>query len=176
MELPSGARGLPSQDAEVSVELLRRNHPEVLSRWVLIGITAAFVGYGISALTVYLKVKRSAVITVTYDTVHEVTFTTASDTLATSRSIATHIAEADGSDRGFLWKLNSYWQYRQVGDAVQIDVLSLSLSRDVPALARPIAAPLISRISRESMRRTLDAMDRFAVELRAPRTVPAGAH
>ncbi|HEU5077018.1 MAG TPA: PAS domain-containing protein, partial [Polyangiaceae bacterium] len=55
MERPSGPRGLPSQDAELSVELLRRNHPEVLSRWVLIGITAALVGYGISALTVYLK-------------------------------------------------------------------------------------------------------------------------
>src|SRR5688572_26785950 len=55
MERLSGAKGLPSQDAELSVELLRRNHPEVLSRWVLIGIAAAFVGYGISAISVYLE-------------------------------------------------------------------------------------------------------------------------
>ena len=37
-----------------------------------------------------------------------------------------------GADRGFLWRLNSYWRYRQVGNGVQVDVLSLSLSRDVP--------------------------------------------
>ena len=55
MERLSGARGLPSQDAELSVELLRRNHPEVLSRWVLVGVVAAFVGYSISAVTVYLQ-------------------------------------------------------------------------------------------------------------------------
>jgi hypothetical protein len=128
------------------------------------------------SLSVYLKVTRSAIVTATYDTEHDVVFVRHSDVLASSRSVATRIAEVGGGDRGFLWRLNSYWQYRQVGDAVQIDVLSLSLSRNVPALARPIAAPLISRISRESMRRTLDAMDRFAIALRAPGTVPAGAH
>jgi putative flippase GtrA len=130
------------------------------------------------SLSVYLKVTRSAVVTATYDTEHDVVFVRHSDGFATSQSVATRIAEVGGGDRGFLWKLNSYWQYRQVGDAVQIDVLSLSLSRDVPAFARPIAGPLISRISRESMRRTLDAMDRFAAGLRVPRTriVPAGAH
>src|SRR5690606_39793860 len=54
MQRLSGNKGLPSQDAELSVELLRRNHPEVLSRWVSIGIAAVFVGYGISALGLYL--------------------------------------------------------------------------------------------------------------------------
>ncbi len=33
-----------------------------------------------------------------------------------------------------------------------VDVLSVSLSRDVPALVRPIAAPIVDRIARESMR------------------------
>src|SRR5687768_12299458 len=51
----SGVRGPPSRDAELSVELLRRNYPEVLSRWVLVGIIAALVGYGVSALSLYLE-------------------------------------------------------------------------------------------------------------------------
>lgn len=55
MEPLSATRGLPSQDAELSVELLRQNHPEVLSRWVLIGIAGVFVGYGFSAVSVYLE-------------------------------------------------------------------------------------------------------------------------
>lgn len=118
------------------------------------------------SLSVYLRVTRSAIVTATYDTEHDVVFSRLSEEAASSRSVATRITEVGDDDRGFLWKLNSYWHYRQVGNAVQIDVLSLSLSRDVPAFARPIAAPLISRISRESMRRTLDAMERFAIRLR----------
>ncbi|MGE3519161.1 MAG: hypothetical protein AB7J63_09430, partial [Vicinamibacterales bacterium] len=87
-------------------------------------------------LRVYMKVKRTALLTVVYETEHEVSFTRHSDRLATSRSVATRISEIDGSDRGFLWRLNSYWTYRQVGDAVEVSLLTLSLSRDIPLLAR----------------------------------------
>lgn len=121
---------------------------------------------GDDALHVYLKLTRSAVITVVYDTEHDVTFRHLSPGLATSRSISTRIREVGGSDRGFLWRLNSYWRYRQDGDGVVVDVLSVSLSRSVPALARPVAGPIIDRIARESMRRTLDAMQRFGAALR----------
>ena len=113
------------------------------------------------ALHVYLKLARTAIITVTYDTEHDVRFTRRSAGFVTSRSVSTSIRESSGSDRGFLWRLNSYWRYRQVGDAVLVDVLSLSLSRDVPSLVRPVAGPVIDRIARESMKRTLDAVDRF---------------
>jgi hypothetical protein len=81
--------------------------------------------------------------------------------MATSRSVATRIVETGGEDHGFLWRLNSYWRYRQVGDSVQVDVLSVSLSRGMPALLKPVASPLVSRVARESMMRTLDAVKRF---------------
>jgi hypothetical protein len=42
----------------------------------------------------------------------------------------------------------------------------VSLSRGVPALVRPLAGPIVDRIARESMRRTLDAVDRFGRGLR----------
>lgn len=117
-------------------------------------------------LRVYMKITRSAIVTVTYDTEHEVRFAQLSPSLATSRSVSTRIQEDGGSDRGFLWRLNSYWRYRQQGNDVVVDVLSESLSREVPSLARPIAGPVISRIARESMRRTLDAVERFGNTLR----------
>ncbi len=71
------------------------------------------------AIRVYLKLSRSAIVTVTYDTDHDVRFIRRSQTLAISRSVATRIVEVGGEDHGFLWRLNSYWRYRQVGDSVR---------------------------------------------------------
>jgi hypothetical protein len=113
-----------------------------------------------NTLRVYLKLARTAVVTVVYDTEHQVTFTRHSRDMATSRSVSTRIAEADGGDRGFLWRLNSYWRYTQVGRDVRVDLESLSLSRAVPRVARPVARPIIDRIARESIHRTLDSVRR----------------
>jgi putative flippase GtrA len=129
-------------------------------------LDARVLGRSDNGLRLYLKLTRTAIITVVYDTEHEIAFVRRGPGFATSRSVSTSIRETGGSDRGFLWRLNSYWRYRQRGDAVVVDVLSLSLSRDVPVLARPIAAPLIDRVARESMQRTLDAVERFGRNLR----------
>ena len=114
-----------------------------------------------NGLRVYLKLSRSAIVTVVYDTEHDVVFTRHSPTVATSRSVSTRIAESDGGDRGFLWQLNSYWRYTQVGGDVRIDLESLSLSRAVPRVARPVARPIIDRIARESLTRTLESLRDF---------------
>jgi putative flippase GtrA len=111
-----------------------------------------------STLRVYIKLVRSAVVTVTYDTEHTMTFRRESSHLTTSRSVATRIAEVDGGDRGFLWRLNSYWAYRQVPEGVVVELESVSLSRSVPGVLKPIAGPIIGRIARESMVRTLTAL------------------
>jgi putative flippase GtrA len=123
-------------------------------------------------LRVYLKVVRTAIITVTYDTEHEVTFVRHGPDRASSRSVATAITEAGGDDHGFLWKLNSYWRYRQTATGVQVDMLSLSLSRGVPMVLRPVAGRIVNRVARESMTRTLDAVRRFGEGLAASH--PAG--
>jgi hypothetical protein len=121
-----------------------------------------------STLRVYLKLSRTAVVTVVYDTEHQVTFTRHSPVMATSRSVSTRIAECDGGDRGFLWRLNSYWRYTQAGNDVRVDLESLSLSRSVPRVARPVARPIIDRIARDSIQRTLDSVQRF-LEAKAER-------
>ena len=114
-----------------------------------------------NTLDVYLKLVRRTVMTVTYDTEHHVTFMYQSSGLAMSRSVSTKIVETGGADHGFLWKLNSYWRYTQVGPNVLVEVESLSLSRDVPSLLKPVASPIINRIARESMERTLNALRDF---------------
>ncbi len=131
-------------------------------------------------LRVYLKVIRRTIMTVSYHTEHDMVFRRTSDRLATSRSSATSIAQTDGGDHGFLWRLNSYWVYRQVGADVRIELVSLSLSRDVPLVVRPVAGPLIRRVARESMERTLDAIRQFGENAgrhpRAVRVRPVDGH
>lgn len=114
-----------------------------------------------SHLRVYLKILRAAIVSVTYDTVHDVVFTRQTSTLASSRSVATRIREAGGADHGFLWRLNSYWRYEQQGHDVMVSLVSLSLSRDVPTILKPVASPIIDGIARDSMTRTLEAVERF---------------
>ena len=111
-----------------------------------------------NTLHVYLKLARSVLITVVYDTEHDVVFQRHSPQMTTSRSVSTRIVETGDSDRGFLWRLNSYWRYAQVGNDVRIDLESVSLSRDVPRVTRPVAIPLANRIARESVVRTLDSV------------------
>jgi hypothetical protein len=118
-------------------------------------------------LRVYLRLQRSHVVTVVYDTEHAVRYTRHSADVASSRSVATRIAEVaepgtpreryrgPGDDRGFLWRLNAYWRYEQLSSGVLVECESISLSRTVPALVRAALRPLIDRVARESMERTL---------------------
>jgi hypothetical protein len=112
-------------------------------------------------LRVYLKLSRSAIVTAVYDTEHLVTFTRHSATMVTSRSVSTRIVERERGDRGFLWRLNSYWRYTQVGKDVRVDLESLSLSRAIPRVARSVARPIVDRIAGESLRRTLDSVQQY---------------
>ncbi len=110
------------------------------------------------SLRVGIRLVRHAIVTVSYDTEHDMTFRRWTPTLATARSVATRIEEVGGGDHGFLWRLNSYWRYEERDGGVLVELESLTLSRDLPSLLRPIAAPLIRRIARESMVRTLEAL------------------
>jgi putative flippase GtrA len=127
------------------------------------------------SLHVYLKLNRHAIVTVTYDTEHEMVFHRHSPQSATSRSVATRIAQTDGGDHGFLWRLNSYWTYTQQGTGVRIELVSLSLSRSVPLVIKPVAGPLIAGVARESMVRTLEALRRFLEGSNGRHTAAYGA-
>src|SRR5262249_35054059 len=116
---------------------------------------------GDHSLRVFIRLVRHTIVTATYDTEHEMTFSRRSPTLATARSVATRIDEVGGGDRGFLWRLNSYWRYEQAAGGVRVGLESITLSGAVPMLVRSTASPIVLRISRESMVRTLDALRRY---------------
>jgi hypothetical protein len=122
------------------------------------------------SLRLFLKLQRKALVTVAYNTEHLVSYERRGSGRASSRSVSTRIAELDnagtpaerekpaGEDRGFLWRLHSYWRYQAVPDGVIVELESLTLSRDVPWALRPVASPIIDRIARESMTHTLSAI------------------
>ncbi len=122
------------------------------------------------SLKLYLKLQRSKIITVVYNTEHRVRFQRPDLDKAWSRSMATKIAEIEnpnsgderekpeGHDRGFLWRMNSYWRYQQAEGGVIVECESMTLSRSIPAVIKYFVNPMINKVARESMHRTLDSM------------------
>ncbi len=126
------------------------------------------LGRGADSIDLFIRMTRTKIVTVTYDTEHHVEYRRHGPLRASSRSVATRIAELDdqgrartpGEDRGFLWRMNAYWRYEQVVGGVIVDLESLTLSRGIPRGMGTIASPLINRIARESMSRTLEGIRR----------------
>jgi len=64
---------------------------------------------------------------------------------------------AEGDDDGFLWRLNSYWTFHQMGDGLWMECEAISLTRDVPAGLGWLITPVIQSLPRESLEFTLNA-------------------
>jgi hypothetical protein len=121
-------------------------------------------------MTVYLRLRRTRVITVVYDTEHRVSFARVGPGRASSTSVATRIVEiadpgtageralAPAEDHGFLWRLNAYWRYEAVEGGVIAECESLTLSRPIPFGLGAIAGPIINSTARESMEAALRAV------------------
>jgi hypothetical protein len=125
-------------------------------------------------LKVAVRVRRSLIISAVFDTEHEVSFERHGPSRASSRSTATRIVEvADAGtprerpkrpdeDRGLLWRWNAYWRYEQVEQGVVVECESVTLSRTIPLVLRPVAGPIVGHVARESMDRTLSVFrERF---------------
>jgi hypothetical protein len=136
-------------------------------------------------LTLALRMTRDSLVRVTYDSEHAVTYQRFGPRRAASRSISTKIVELDapgtaaeraipeGDDRGFLWRMNAYSRFEQVGGGVIVEIESLTLSRGIPRGLGIAATPLIDRIARESMTRTLASIrDLYAQATSARRISP----
>jgi hypothetical protein len=157
--------------AGVTLETLleRLKHPETMPRQNDV-LSLRVLWRSGDSLRVRMRLERRTIVSVVYDTEHEITFHRLSPTLATSRSVATRIAEVDspgtsrerdhpaGNDHGFMWRLNAYWRYQQIRGGVRVDLDSLTLSRDIPVLLRPIVRPVLTSIARESMVHALEAV------------------
>ncbi|MBI1956736.1 MAG: hypothetical protein HYS38_10110 [Acidobacteria bacterium] len=116
---------------------------------------------------IFLRLRRKKIITVYYNTEHSAVYRSHGPRRASSRGFATKIAELDhpgtpqeqekpvGSDRGFLWRLNSYWRYQEEDGGVSVECESLSLSRDIPFGLGWLINGYVESVPRESLENTL---------------------
>lgn len=116
---------------------------------------------------VFLRLRRTKFVTVVYDTEYDVQYKRVDANRAWSDSISTKVVEIEnagtpreralpeGNDSGFMWRLNSYWRYKQLDDGVLVEIESLTLSRSLPAIIGPLIRPIVNSTARESMTRTL---------------------
>ncbi len=116
---------------------------------------------------VFLRLRRTKFVTVVYDTEYDVDYKRLAPDRALSNSISTRIVEIEnpgtpqeralpeGNDHGYMWRLNSYWRYKEIDGGVLVEIESLTLSRDLPAIIGALIRPIVNSTARESMTRTL---------------------
>jgi hypothetical protein len=116
---------------------------------------------------VYLQFYRKTIVTVVLNAEFDVRYFPVDAARVHSRAYSTRIAELKnpdrpderekpvGKDRGFLWRLHTYWRFQEKDGGVYIQLESIGLSRGVPMLLRWLINPIIKRIRRESLFRLL---------------------
>jgi archaetidylinositol phosphate synthase len=151
-------------DVDLATVLARVRRAETLLRQPDV-VTARILPQGPDRDVVLLAITRSQVLTAHYDTEHDVRYSHPGPGRAASDSVATRIREVGGAgdlapreDRGFLWALRAWWRYEAVPGGVLIECESVSLSRPVPYVVRPVVGPMVTRFARESMERTLTSL------------------
>jgi hypothetical protein len=124
--------------------------------------------------TIELRLYKKKVISTVLDTEHEVHYTPVDATHAWSRSRTTRIQEVDnagekderlepaGHDRGFLWRMNTYWRFEEKDGGTYVECQSISLTRDIPTGLAWLIGPYVTSVPRESLTFTL-ATTRSAV-------------
>jgi hypothetical protein len=119
---------------------------------------------------VFLRLKRKKIVTVYYNTEHRVEYSDHGPGRVSSASHSTRIVqlknpgtpeekeEPEGNDSGYLWRLNSYWRFKQERDGVVVECESISLSRSIPPVLSILIKGYVKSIARESLVNTLEAI------------------
>jgi len=121
---------------------------------------------------VFLRFRRTKIVTVVLNTKHEVNYYRDSPTRAHSRSSAIRIAEVEdpgsskerektpGDDQGFLWRMETWWRMEEKDGGVFVQNQVVSLTRDIPVGLGWLIEPFITSIPKESLEFTLRATRR----------------
>jgi hypothetical protein len=127
---------------------------------------------------VLLRFYQKKIITTVIDTDQQVHYHIVDKTHAWSRSSATRVQEVDnagrsderlepeGHDRGFVWKLNTFWRFEEKDGGTYLECQAISLSRDIPTGLGWVVGSFVSSVPRESLTFTLTTA-RSALEKKA---------
>ena len=117
---------------------------------------------------IYLRLLKKKILTVVLDTDHDVHYRALDRTRWLCQSYTTRIAEVENAGEanemvlqpdmgfGFLWRLYSYWRFQERDRGVYLECRAISLTRDVPLGLGWIIEPIIQKLPKESLIRTLE--------------------
>jgi len=117
---------------------------------------------------IYLRLLKKKILTVVLDTDHDVHYRAVDRTRWVCQSYTTRIAEVENAGEanemvmqpdagfGFLWRLYSYWRFQERDRGVYLECRAISLTRDVPLGLGWIIEPIIQKLPKESLIRTLE--------------------
>ena len=137
----------------------REWYPEVLDSRLL-----SRDGYSLRG---YQRLRVKKILTVIFNTEHEVVYSQVSPKRWRGVSRSTRIAEVKdagkpkerelpvGDDRGFMWRLNAYWHLEEREGGVAAECWAVSLSRKIPFALRWMLGPLVTSVPRQALRNTL---------------------
>jgi hypothetical protein len=112
---------------------------------------------------VYLRFHKKHILSVTVDTWHEAWYRAIGLARQASRSQITRAQEVEdegqpdeklrpeGADRGFLWRMNTYWKFEEKEGGTFVQCESITLTRRIPLLLKPIIEPFVTSVPRESL-------------------------
>ena len=118
---------------------------------------------------VRLLLLKKKVLTVVLNTDHDVRYFPLDGKRCHSRSYSSRIVEVVnygkseqhelpvGEDRGFLWRVYSYWKFQERDGGVYVECEAISLTRSIPTGTGWIIKPIIRSLPRESLSNTLAA-------------------
>lgn len=116
---------------------------------------------------VLLRFYKKKIITTVIDTDQQVHYHVVDATRAWSRSCTTRVQEVEnagqsneklepeGHDRGFLWRMNTFWRFTEKDGGTYIECQAISLTRDIPMGLGWMVGPFVSSVPKESLTFTL---------------------
>lgn len=116
---------------------------------------------------VYLQFYEKSIVTAVFNTQIDVHYEELDSTRFQSASRSTRVAEVEnvgkknerelpvGHDRGFLWRLNSYWRVEERDGGLYLQNESIALTRRVPAIMAWIVNPLLQSIPKALLSKLL---------------------
>jgi hypothetical protein len=116
---------------------------------------------------VLLRFQNTKIITTVIDTDQEIHYHVVDRTHAWSRSRTTRVQEVEnagkpneklepeGHDRGFMWRMNTYWRFEEKDGGTYVECQAISLTRDVPTGLGWMVGPFVTSVPKESLTFTL---------------------
>ena len=116
---------------------------------------------------VLLRFYKKEIVTTVIDTDQEVHYHVVDSTHAYSRSRTTRVQEVEnagqsdekldpeGHDRGFMWRMNTYWRFEEKDGGTYVECQAISLTRGIPTGLGWMVGSFVTSVPKESLTFTL---------------------